>query len=278
MNPLACLLLLSCFACQMRTSDGEPPQVSRQATPLKVVQQTSPAFDTSSTTIHIFVALCDNENQGIVRVPAKLGNGQDPFHNLYWGSAYGIKTYFKRSVEWHMLQSRPVDGEILERCIFKHKEKNVFIVADAYDGQFIKNTTIDFLRSSAGIDKDTLQINGTRIGTLGNAKLLAYIGHDGLMDFELNQTYPNADGQTRDVIILACYSRDYFQSHLALAQARPLVWTTGLMAPEAYTIHDALRGYIRGEGKAAIRERAAQAYARYQKCSVGAARGLLVAE
>src|SRR5688572_22804615 len=28
--------------------------------------------------IHIFVALCDNKYQGIVPVPAKIGNGQDP--------------------------------------------------------------------------------------------------------------------------------------------------------------------------------------------------------
>lgn len=35
--------------------------------------------------IHVFVALADNVNQGIVPVPAKLGNGEDPVHNLYWG-------------------------------------------------------------------------------------------------------------------------------------------------------------------------------------------------
>ena len=35
--------------------------------------------------VHVFVALADNVNQGIVPVPAKLGNGEDPVHNLYWG-------------------------------------------------------------------------------------------------------------------------------------------------------------------------------------------------
>jgi hypothetical protein len=40
-------------------------------------------------TIHVFVALADNKNQGIVPVAAILGNGEDPQHNLYWGSAYG---------------------------------------------------------------------------------------------------------------------------------------------------------------------------------------------
>lgn len=42
-------------------------------------------------TVHVFVALADNKNQGIVPVAASLGNGEDPARNLYWGSACGIK-------------------------------------------------------------------------------------------------------------------------------------------------------------------------------------------
>ena len=64
-------------------------------------------------TIHIFVALCDNKYQGIVKVPEKIGNGQDPENNLYWGCAYGIKTYFKRSKEWKFIKS-----ENLNQIIF----------------------------------------------------------------------------------------------------------------------------------------------------------------
>lgn len=35
-------------------------------------------------TAHVYVALCDNEHQGIVSVPVTLGNGKDPARNLYW--------------------------------------------------------------------------------------------------------------------------------------------------------------------------------------------------
>ncbi|HST23582.1 MAG TPA: hypothetical protein VLR90_20895, partial [Blastocatellia bacterium] len=38
----------------------------------------------SRRVIHVLVALCDNEHQGIVPVPAKIGNGDDPQNNLYW--------------------------------------------------------------------------------------------------------------------------------------------------------------------------------------------------
>jgi len=50
-------------------------------------------------TIHVFVALCDNKYQGITRVSAALGNGQNLNTNLYWGALYGIRTYFKKSNE-----------------------------------------------------------------------------------------------------------------------------------------------------------------------------------
>lgn len=47
-------------------------------------------------TIHVFVALCDNVNQGIIPVPTMLGNGRDPRNNLYWGAAFGVKNFFKK--------------------------------------------------------------------------------------------------------------------------------------------------------------------------------------
>jgi hypothetical protein len=47
------------------------------------------------------------------------------------------------------------------------------------------------------------------------------------------------------------------------------------MAPEAYTVHDAISGYVKDETNEAIRTRAALAYSKYQKCSEKAARNLL---
>ena len=46
------------------------------------------------------------------------------------------------------------------------------------------------------------------------------------------------------------------------------------MAPEAYTLKAALDGWIAGENREQIRGRAADAYDKYQKCGVGAARRL----
>jgi len=232
-------------------------------------------YDTSTQTIHVFVALCDNKYQGIVPVPAAIGNGQDPNNNLYWGCANGIRTYFKKSREWKLIKTQKLDKIRMERLVFKHTARNYYLVADAYDGQYIKQTTTDFLYSTAGQLKDTVRINKTAIGINGNAKMVAYIGHDGLMDFQLTQTFANADGKKRDAIILACISKKYFAPYLQATKANPMVWTTNLMCPEAYTLHDALGSYINGGSNEEVRNKAAQAYAKYQKCSVKAARNLL---
>lgn len=242
----------------------------------QIIKEEEIEFIGNEKTIHILVALCDNKYQGIVPVPKNIGNGQDPKSNLYWGAGYGIKTFFKRSNEWRLLKTKKINNIILERLIFKHKKKEFYIVADAYDGRNIKETVIDFLKSASGIKKDTLQINNKTIGINGNSKLVAYIGHDGLMDFDLNETYKNVDNRERDVIILACLSKNYFSEYIREANANPLVWTTGLMAPEAYTIHDAINGFVNNETDEQIRLKAAKAYSKYQKCSLKAAKNLLV--
>lgn len=97
-------------------------------------------------TIHVLVALCDNKYQGIVPVPEKIGNGQDPKNNLYWGCGYGVKSFFKKQPEWKLIKEyKNVSLIILERVIFKHVSKQIYLVADAYDGKYIEQTTKDLL-------------------------------------------------------------------------------------------------------------------------------------
>ena len=248
---------------------------SKNTTETATATETVTPFENTSKVIHIFVALCDNKYQGIIPVPAKIGNGQDPNNNLYWGCGFGIKTYFKKSVEWKFLKSEKVSGIVLERLIFKHATKDVYLIADAYDGKEIQQCTEDFLSSNSGDLKNTITIGEKTIGIYGNSNLVAYIGHNGLMDFDLDETYTNSDKKTRDCIILACKSRNYFSPYIKNGKSNPLVWTTQFMAPEAYTIHDALSGYVLNETSSQIHQRAAKAYAKFQKCSVKAASKLL---
>ena len=109
-------------------------------------------LEVQARTIHLFVALCDNEYQGIVPVPPILGNGMDLKNNLYWGAAYGVKTYFQNNnSEWKFLSAvKSENPAILERLLFKHISQDVYMLADAYDGEGIKTCIEDFLKATNG--------------------------------------------------------------------------------------------------------------------------------
>lgn len=255
-----------------------PASVKTAETVEKIEKLTNPG-----RVVHILVALCDNENQGIVPVPAALGNGEDPHRNLYWGAAYGVKTFFSKSANWEKLAEIENPKEnVLQRVVFKHKRENVFLVADAYRGSRMRATIDDFFAAVSGTKRENLKVENPKITDLtlqigAGAQLVAFVGHNGLMDFTLEKVPSKKDDEKREAIILACASRQYFAAPLKETSAAvPLLWTTNLMAPEAYIIHDALEGWARGETNAQIRVRAASAYAKYQRINQKAAENLLV--
>ena len=94
------------------------------------------------------------------------------------------------------------------------------------------------------------------------------------MEFSVDIEYNKVANKTKDLIILACYSKEYFSTEIKKAKANPILWTTHLMAPEAYTLKSAIDGWIKNETGSAIDERAAQAYNKYQKCGIRGARNL----
>jgi len=295
--------------------------------------------------VHVYVALCDNEHQGIEPVPKALGDGEDLERNLYWGAMYGVKTFFSRSAMWSLVATveKPSDA-VLERVVFRHP-LGVYLVADAYKGSEIKRASVGFLDAASGKAKETITVRvGEREVSFeagGAADLVAYVGHNGLMDFDLPEEdggktekddgdttndssggtagtsgsdhgesdargddTARADGATdaadeastdaaasgdgvpgdaaasrdaavsRDAVVLCCMSESYFAKRLEKAGMRPLLTTTGLMAPEAYTLKAALDGWIANESAEQIRVRAARAYDEYQDCNLGAAKRL----
>jgi hypothetical protein len=164
---------------------------------------------------------------------------------------------------------------------FKSTKENVFLVADAYEGSQIKSAVTDFLSSAAGVNSEKLSVkmNSAEVPLTigGSADLAVYVGHDAFMDFQIQPIAGTKTVKPRRTIILACASKAYFGPYIRQTGAEPLLWTTGLMAPEAYTLKAALDGWIAGEDDEAIRRRAAQAYDKYQKCGPRAALKLFAA-
>jgi hypothetical protein len=194
-----------------------------------------------------------------------------------------VRTYFRKDGEWKEIAvAESPNSFVLERSVFFHARSETYLIADAYRGREIKQAVSDFFQAAAGLDPDIGEIktkeNEKAIRMAGKPTLVVYVGHDGLMDFALAKTFqattPAAGGEKREAIVLACASKSYFASGLRPTGAQPLLWTTGLMAPEAYTLKAALDGWIAGESAQEIRGRAAAAYSKYQKCSSTAAQRL----
>jgi uncharacterized protein YijF (DUF1287 family) len=207
--------------------------------------------------VHVYVAMADNKLQGIAPVPERLGNGNDAANNLYWGAAYGVKTFLDRSSDWKLISSTTMlSTSVLERCYFHHRSGNIILRADAYRGAKIGTAIRDFLADAGGES---------------GADLVAYVGHNGLMEFTIPYSALKGNRKGTEVIALACCTKQYFRPWLERLGAKPMLLTNGLMAPEGYTLKAALDGWINGEPGVRIRERVAVAYNNYQNCGITAA-------
>lgn len=239
---------------------------------------------------HVIVPLCDNEHQGIVPVPVQLGDGGDPDRNLFWGAAFGVRTFFTRQAGWTLvrLEENPAEG-VLERILLRRViQRNgapvtCFVVAEAWDGARMPEAMERFLSLAAGGAPQFVALPaGDPLGGFnagGASHFVAFVGHDGFMDFSL-AAWPDAalEAEPRACAVFACASQTFFALPLERAGPHRTVLTTGLMAAEAYTLAAVLEGFFAGDGPDALRERAAAAYDRYQKCGLRAARRLFTGD
>jgi len=237
---------------------------------------------------HVIVALCDNRYQGIVPVPESVGDGQNPRSNLYWGAAFGVRTYFARKAAYS-LQQLPCAAPVLDRILLRKtisragRPVELVVIAEAWDGRAIREATARFLRLAAGLDPESVAAprpsGPAVIRAGGDAAVIAYVGHNGLMDFAAPcRPEPNPDAFARSSIVLSCASNPYFLELLRTGGSHPLLLTTGLMAPEAYTLEAALRTFAAGAAAPEVKKAAAAAYAAFQHCSSKAAARLFVAQ
>jgi len=234
--------------------------------------------------VHVFVALADNKHQGIVPVPAALGNGQDAANNLYWGAMYGVKTFFGRTKKWRKLKIQPHAKHlyILDNAAFQYKD--TVLIAQAYDGAKMKTALNDFFAAVAGKSSRRFNIKGINnsaesviVKSAGMAEMNCFVGHNGLMDFQLDNIPTRSHRSAPSfAVVLACKSRPYFAPILKQLGCIPLITTSGLMAPEAYTLEAILATFTDDFNPDSIYAAAAKAYAKYQKCPLSAARRLFV--
>ncbi|WP_024299093.1 hypothetical protein [Methylomicrobium lacus] len=229
----------------------------------------SHAAATPDTHVHVIVSLVDNASQGIVPVPAKIGNGDDPRTNLYWGALYGVKTFLSKADGWRKLGcEQEISDTILERCEFAWKDK-LTVTAEAYRGRRIDQAMLDFMQQAATPPNPAKR------------EMVVFIGHDGLMD-EQNQPivnrFPKHAEHDKQAVVLACMSNMFFANHLRAAGSKPVVTTHSFMAPEAYVLEAVARGFANGASEEELRSSAGIAYAKYQHISAKAGKSVFGAK
>lgn len=212
-------------------------------------------------TIGVFVALADNASQGIVPVPAAIGDGNDPERNLYWGTAEGLKGVFDKSRVWQRTgaSNGPAGTDVLRTRTYRHRKTGAILTAKAYRGTALKRCIQGFEAAIQG----------------GSCDMVVFIGHNGLMDFSLPVPARLA-GPTNavDCVVLCCKSESYFRSRIESAGGRPVLLTTQLMYPGAFILHAVAEGWLDGATTTELRELVGEAYAANQKLSKRAGIGV----
>lgn len=242
LSKLSLLLLLCVCACVADTSAPLPAGPGKQ--------------------VAVFVALCDNEHQGIAPVPEAIGDGMNPARNLYWGCSDALPKVMRASRDW--LRPQWVDSyrkqpkEVLQAVVCTRADKRATITAFAYRGDAMAACIRDFEKALHS----------------GSYELVVFLGHNGLMDFEYPEP-PAVSVQGADSIVLCCHSHSWFGPRLATLKSRPVLLTQQNMYPAGTLVTAALDAWLRTpEDLNAIRTAAGKAYAANQGISVKAATGV----
>jgi hypothetical protein len=281
-------LAMLCAGCRKTAPPApRPGPATRAATKPSPANQPDPGRRRDYRAVHVFVVLCDNQHQGIAPVPQALGNGQDPAGNLYWGAMYGVKTFFATGPHWRRVPpgdlavARDDCGAVLDTVVFESTAPGArtYVLAEAFDGARMDVALREFFEAAAGrLSRVAVWGGGPRRVVVlagGAADMVCFVGHNGLMDGRPEHLPSKAPGASPScAVVLACRSREYFIEPLRRAGCPPLITTTALMAPEAYTLEAIVRSWAAGEAPASTHLRAAEAYAKYQKCSLPAAKRL----
>ncbi|MEZ4937834.1 MAG: hypothetical protein R2799_09605 [Crocinitomicaceae bacterium] len=226
--------------------------------------------------VHCLVPLCDNDNQGIVKVSQSLGDGLNLRTNLYWATGHGMKAYFQKSSKWKTIKIyNPESDDILERAVFRSKIGNstVYLITDAYRGDRMKECLEDYFRSLAGGKNDSLIIDSLTVYLNSKADLIGFNGHNGLMDVPVDKVVA-VDNREKDAVAIGCISNSYFKPYFFQARAFPLVMTTGLMYPGAFIFDDIIQKWAINATDLEIKYAAGDAYNRVMKCGQRGGRNL----
>jgi hypothetical protein len=208
--------------------------------------------------IRVYVALCDNDSQGIVKVKnPKICDGDVPERNIYWGTKGGLAG-FMRSASFRLLSAERLGaGPITLRSLWTKRfgKTDVIVEGLAYRGREIRTAMLDFVR--AVHDDGALAVD--------EPHLVAYVGHNYFLDTAEVREFRDASRATghlaKGVLALSCLGDQHIRPYIGRATAPILLLNNNLTYPGAWSIGGVIEGIARRMTPRAIRDSAARAFA-----------------
>ncbi|MBS1119034.1 MAG: uncharacterized protein H6Q90_1262 [Deltaproteobacteria bacterium] len=226
----------------------------------------------------VHVPLCDNTI--IACGNARLGDGDNPDTNLYWATTPGFGAWFTRKGGgWkHVLHQRGGDTgnvDIVAVDVFRRTVQTpaswrkrglgstfeLDIVVHGWRGKAIDHALAAYASDVSGGAARTLVLDDrSTLEAGGAAQLVAWVGHNRLMDLERFE-WPKPGRVVTGTIAIACHTAAYMEAEVSAATRVPLLMTRDLLFANAAPLEATVLAFAAGGSYAKMRGDASVAYA-----------------
>ncbi len=235
--------------------------------------------------VEVHVPLC--ESTIIACGNKKLGDGDNPDTNLYWSTTPGFGEWFaRRGSGWKRMLKQTAatsgDADILAVHVYRRSvttpaawkkrgapaKLEIDIVVHGWRGTAIDRALAAYAADVSGSVARTLTLDdGSTLNAGGAAQIVAWVGHNRLMDLESFQ-WPTPGTMTKGAIAIACHTAAYMEESVPSATRVPLLMTRDFLFANAAPLEATVLAFAGGGNYAKIRLDAATAYAGVQKREV----------
>lgn len=228
------------------------------------------------------VALCDNS---IIPCGAQ-GDGDNIEKNLYWTTNGAVVGWFrKQRAIWKELAVRDLQASgtgVLQVRIYRtritpndswrrrgvNKPFAAYAVIYGWRGKDIDVALKAYLTDLFDCVPRSVDLpDGTKLEAGGRAHLVAWIGHNRMMDLEYEELrhllirVDSCTAQPKGMIAVACRTGSYLGRHVSSPQRVPLLLTDSLLFAGTHAFEGAARAFLNGSSLAEIRSAGAASYA-----------------
>jgi hypothetical protein len=240
----------------------------------------------------VYVALCDNDSQGIVKVKnRRICNGDHPKENLYWATAGGLSATLK-SAHWKERSlTYLADGDLAVKAVWQktfppggalrgrgvRRPVDVFVVGLGYRGSRIAVAMTDYLRAVNRDGELFETVDGLALRAGGTSHVVGYIGHDYFYD--VDDPKPLLAERRGDSVLqkgtfaLSCTGHELIRPAIKRENAHIFLLNRTLGFPGAWTAEAILAGIADGKSMRELFHSAAAAFAAGKPMPLSAALG-----